>query len=114
MPGSVGAPLGGDPALAFNTGHSSGIEALEELGVHDVSEKRTTVVDDEKVDEKGATDDIQYVPVDEESFGIGKGMTASQKGSTPILCGKQHSDLIQWTIWKKLLFMRCMWMMILP
>lgn len=79
MPGQVGAPLGGDPALAFNTGHSTGIQALEDLGVHDVSEKRTMVVGDQKTDEKGATDDIQYVPVDEESFGIGKGMTASEK-----------------------------------
>lgn len=86
MPGSVGAPLGGDPALAFNTGHSTGIEALEELGVHDVSEKRTTVVDNEKFDEKGATDDIQYVPMDEESFGIGKGLTASEKGLVLFLC----------------------------
>lgn len=93
MPGSVGAPLGGDPALAFQTDHSTGIEALEELGVHDVSEKRTTVVNDAKVGEKGPTDDIQYVPMDEESFGIGKGMTASQKGSVLHSCREHQTDL---------------------
>ena len=81
IPGQVGAPLGGDPALAFNTGRSTGIEALEELGVHDVSERKVPVLaSDEKgeKDEHGISDDIRYVSTDDE-FGIGKGMTAKEK-----------------------------------
>jgi hypothetical protein len=78
IPGQVGAPLGGDPALAFNTGHTTGMEALEELGVHDVSERKPHVSDEK--DEKGASDEIRYVLSDEESQPtIGKGMTASEK-----------------------------------
>jgi hypothetical protein len=78
IPGQAAAPLSGDPALAFNTGHSTGMEALEELGVHDVSERKPHTPD-EKV-EKGLADEIRYVPADEESQPtIGKGMTASEK-----------------------------------
>jgi hypothetical protein len=78
IPGQVGAPLSGDPALAFNTGISTGMEALEELGVHDVSERKPHVSDEK--DEKGLSDEIRYVPSDEESNPtIGKGMTASEK-----------------------------------
>jgi hypothetical protein len=79
IPGQVGAPLGGDPALAFNTGHSAGIQALEELGVHDVSEKRTSYAKAEEKDEKNIKDEIRYVPTDEESYEIGNGMTAAEK-----------------------------------
>lgn len=79
IPGQVGAPLGGDPQLAFNTGHSTGIEALEELGVHDVSQKRTIHVSADEKDDKNINDEIRHVPSDEESYGIGKGMTAAQK-----------------------------------
>ena len=78
IPGQVGAPLGGDPALAFNTGHATGIEALEELGVHDISERKPHVANEK--DEKGPSDEIRYVPSDEESQPtIGKGMTAAEK-----------------------------------
>ena len=80
IPGQNGpAPLSGDPAMAFNTGHSTGIQALEELGVHDVAEKRAHFNEDGQADEKNINDEIRYVPTDEESFGIGKGMTASEK-----------------------------------
>jgi hypothetical protein len=79
IPGQVGAPLGGDPAMAFNTGHSTGIEALEELGVHDVSERKVPISTRDEKDGKEALDEIRYVPADEESFGIGKGMTAAEK-----------------------------------
>lgn len=78
IPGQVGAPLGGDPALAFNTGRSTGIGALEELGVHDVSERKVPVSASDEKDENGISDDIRYVSTDDE-FGIGKGMTAKEK-----------------------------------
>ena len=58
IPGQVGASLGGDPALAFNTGHSTGAQALEELGVHDFSEKRTGYAKAEEKDEKNIKDEI--------------------------------------------------------
>lgn len=80
IPGQVGAPLGGDPQLAFNTGHSSGVEALEELGVRNVSGNPGTTVHGEEKAEKGHADDIQYVGAsDEEAVPIGKGMTALEK-----------------------------------
>jgi hypothetical protein len=79
IPGQVGAPLGGDPQMAFNTGHSTGIEALEELGVHDVSEKRISYSKAEAKDDKNIKDEIRYVPTDVESLEIGKGMTAAEK-----------------------------------
>jgi hypothetical protein len=79
IPGQVGAPLSGDPSLAFSTGHSTGMEALEELGVNEVSE-RIPHVSDEKDEKGGISDEIRYVPSDEESSPVmGKGMTASEK-----------------------------------
>ena len=79
IPGQVGVPLAGDPTLAFNTGHSTGVEELEELGVYDVSERKPNVSNNEK-DDKGLGDEIRYVPDDEESNPtIGKGMTALEK-----------------------------------
>jgi hypothetical protein len=72
IPGQAGAPL------AFNTGHSTGMEALEELGVHDVSERKPHIPDEK--DEKGLADGIRYVPAEEESRPtIGKVLTASEK-----------------------------------
>lgn len=79
MPGSVGAPLGGDTAIAFNTGHSSGVEALEALGVHNVSEKRSHGTENINLEEKGATEEIRYVAHDVETIEMGKGMTAAEK-----------------------------------
>ena len=79
IPGQAGVPLSGDPALAFNTGHSTGIQALESLGVHDVTEKRTSYAKAEEKDEKNINEEIRYVPTDEESYQIGKGMTAAEK-----------------------------------
>jgi hypothetical protein len=79
MPGQAGAPLGGDPALAFNTGHSTGIQALEELGVHELSEKRASHAAEEEKKENRVGDDIRYLPSDEENHEMGKGLTASEK-----------------------------------
>ncbi|RFU28658.1 hypothetical protein B7463_g7691, partial [Scytalidium lignicola] len=78
IPGQVGAPLSGDPQLAFNTGHSTGLEALEELGVHDVAQQRH-VPKESAVDEKKEAIEIRYIPVDEDTVEIGKGMTAAEK-----------------------------------
>ena len=81
IPGTIEAPLGGDPRLAFKTGYSPGVEALHELGVRDVSEssasarpQRQDEWNDKRIDEE-----VRYVPMDEESPQIGKGMTAAQK-----------------------------------
>jgi len=52
IPGQVGALLQGDAQLAFATGHSAGVEALEELGVHDVAERQHLPHTDE-TNEKG-------------------------------------------------------------
>jgi len=79
IPNESGAPFGGDPQLAFNTGRSTGIEALEALGVHDVSEKKRVVSGTAELDETGSSDEIRYVPTYEETLEIGKGMTAAQK-----------------------------------
>jgi hypothetical protein len=79
IPGQVGAPLAGDPQMAFNTGHSTGMQALEELGVHDVSEKRVSYARAGEKDEINIDEEIRYVPTDEESYEIGKGMTAAEK-----------------------------------
>ena len=65
--------------MAFNTGHATGIEALEQLGVHDVSQKRTSYANVDEKDDKNINDEIRYVPTDEESGEIGTGMTAAQK-----------------------------------
>lgn len=78
IPGQPGAPLNGDPQLAFNTGHAAGVEALEELGVHDVSQQ-SHVPPASLGDEKKETAEIRYIAADEETFEIGKGMTAAEK-----------------------------------
>jgi hypothetical protein len=79
IPGQVGAPLQGDAQLAFATSHDAGVVALEELGVHDVNEKQTHA-QTEGFDSKGYDEgEVRYVPTDEETLGIGKGMTAAQK-----------------------------------
>ena len=65
--------------MAFNTGHSTGIESLQELGVHDVTEKRTSYSRSDEKDDKNINDEIRSVPMDEESLEIGKGMTAADK-----------------------------------
>lgn len=72
IPNQAGAPLHGDAQLAFATGHDAGIKALEELGVHDVREKQ-------QAPGYGEEGEIRFVPTDEETLGIGKGMTAAQK-----------------------------------
>lgn len=91
FPGQNGLePLGGNPEDAFLTGHSTGIEALSELGVHDIrAERRKTDTDektaakDTQTDEKkhdNINDEISRVPDDEETImPIGKGMTAQEK-----------------------------------
>lgn len=71
--------MGGNPELAFATGKSSGIDALESLGVHDVSEKTTQSIQWNESIQKGFGDEIRYVSADEENLDIGKGMTARQK-----------------------------------
>jgi hypothetical protein len=75
IPGAVNEPLGADVAPAFNTGHSTGIEVLEELGVHKISSEKTP-----NTKEKGLGDDIRRVSSDEEAFGDGdKLKTAAEK-----------------------------------
>lgn len=65
--------------MDFNTGHSTGIEALEELGAHDISEKRIGYSTAEEKDCTNVNDEIRYAQTDEESLEIGKGMTAAEK-----------------------------------
>jgi hypothetical protein len=61
---------------ALSSGSSTGVETMERLGVHGVSEKKNSYTREREVDEG---DDIRYVPDDVESLHIGKGMTASEK-----------------------------------
>ena len=78
-------PLGGNPELAFVSGHDEGVQALHELGVHRVqhdSPRGSLNSHDEKspaTEEKNINDEIRHVADDEEGLPIGKGMTASEK-----------------------------------
>lgn len=76
MPGQVHVELNPDPSLAFNTGHASGIESLEAMGVHTYPTK-----EDGATDEKKDMDDgIRAFSLDEEASGDGKKeLTAAQK-----------------------------------
>lgn len=63
--------------LAFNTSAVTGIEAIRELGVHEVSEKQPRV----SINQNNGKDEINQIVVDdEETFEDGKGMmTAGEK-----------------------------------
>lgn len=79
IPGVGDNAVPGSVELAFNTGRSTGIDTLQELGVEMAPEKKPHSTEKSDEDEKGHTDEIRYVPTDEENISIGKGMTAAQK-----------------------------------
>lgn len=64
--------LGADVSPAFNTGHASGIEALEELGVHILPEKENIekgrVSVGQRATKGNADDQIRNASVDEDGF----------------------------------------------
>lgn len=75
IPGAVDEPLSANVAPAFNTGHSTGIEALEELGVHNVSNEKSPAMAKEALE-----DEIRPVLSDEEAYGDGdKTKSAAEK-----------------------------------
>jgi hypothetical protein len=78
LPGSEAA-LGGGSPVTLNTGSSIGVETVEQLGVCDVSENKASYTGEREVDNKEMDSDIRYVPNDEESLHVGKGMTAAEK-----------------------------------
>jgi hypothetical protein len=77
--GQAGAPPSVGPQLALDTGRSTGTETLEELRVHEASEKRVLYAHDKETGEKEMEDNIQYVSNDEELLHVGKDMTAAEK-----------------------------------
>lgn len=90
--------------MAFNTGHSSGIEALEALGVHNVAEKRTNAPENINFEEKGISEEIRYVSHEVETIEMGKGMTAAEKVDNMeeialfALHVEDDSELNPWTV----------------
>jgi hypothetical protein len=85
IPGQNGPDtLSGNPEIAFATSREAGIEALGELGVVDTRDEKlghseTMDRTDSAGDEKGSANEVHQVTTDEESLGIGQGMTAAEK-----------------------------------